>query len=75
MFKHQIETLKVGFAKYKKYWYLREDIVLFYNFYVTIWCKDNKLIIYLSILEKLQICFINPIILEGFQKITALHHI
>lgn len=24
MFKHQIETLKVGFAKYKKYWYLRE---------------------------------------------------
>ena len=23
-------------------------IVLFYNFYVTIWCKDNKLIIYLS---------------------------
>ena len=25
-------------------------IVLFYNFYVTIWCKDNKLIIYLSML-------------------------
>ena len=24
-------------------------IVLFCNFYVTIWCKDNKLIIYLSI--------------------------
>ena len=24
-------------------------IVLFCKFYVTIWCKDNKLIIYLSI--------------------------
>ena len=27
-------------------------IVLFCNFYVTIWCKDNKLIIYLSIYLK-----------------------
>jgi hypothetical protein len=23
-------------------------IILFYNLFVTIWCKDNKLIIYLS---------------------------
>jgi hypothetical protein len=23
-------------------------VILFYNLFVTIWCKDNKLIIYLS---------------------------
>ena len=28
-------------------------IVLFCNFYVTIWCKDNKLIIYLLKLQAL----------------------
>ena len=33
-------------------------IVLFCKFYVTIWCKDNKLIIYLSLSKTLTSCLI-----------------